>query len=61
MAQDQIGKGYYLVKHYNYETIQIMFFNGKNFEGFKSDKFIHDEIEWYKKINLKKVIQQQED
>lgn len=45
-------KGYYKVKHYNHYQLQIKFYNGKNFEGFKSDNFIHDEIESYELINL---------
>ena len=42
-----IRKGYYVVKFYNHNIRQVMKFNGKNFEGFKSDNFIHDEIEYY--------------
>ena len=48
-----IKKGYYWVKFYNHERKQIMLFNGKRFEGFKSDVFIHDEIENYESINEK--------
>jgi hypothetical protein len=50
MRSQDITKGYYWVKFYNHEEKQIMLFNGKNFEGFKSDRFIHDEIESYKPI-----------
>ena len=42
-----IKKGYYWVRFYNHEVKQIMYFNGKGFKGFKSDEFIHDEIEYY--------------
>jgi len=45
-------KGYYFVKHYNYNRIQILYFNGKNFEKFKSDNIIHDEIESYCRVEL---------
>jgi hypothetical protein len=47
----QIEKAYYWVKFYNHDKKLIMLFNGKNFEGFKSDQFIGDEIESYKIIN----------
>jgi hypothetical protein len=50
MRSQDITKGYYWVKFYNHEEKQIMLFNGKNFEGFKSDRFIHDEIESYEPI-----------
>lgn len=43
-------KGYYWVKFYNHEDILIMYFNGLDFEKFKSDKFIHDEIESYERV-----------
>jgi hypothetical protein len=39
-----IQRGYYWVKFYNHEDVLILFFNGQNFEGFKTDKFINDEI-----------------
>jgi len=42
--------GYYLVKHYNYMRMQILYWNGNNFEGFKSDPLIHDEVESFQKI-----------
>ena len=45
---------YYFVKHYNHSDIQVMFFNGHNFEGFKSDEIIHDEIECWKDLDLPK-------
>ena len=44
-------KGYYIVKHYNYESIKINFFNGNRFEKFPSDSYTNDEIEWFKKID----------
>ncbi len=52
--EEQIEKGYYWVKFYNHAKKQIMLFNGKNFEGFKSDQFInmHDEIESYEIISI---------
>ena len=43
-------KGYYWVKFYNHNDILMMYFNGTGFESFKSDKFIHDEIESYVKV-----------
>ena len=46
----ELEKGYYWVGFYNHDKKQIMLFNGKNFEGFKSDRFINDEIESYEKI-----------
>lgn len=42
-----IKKGYYSVKFYNHERHKIMFWNGKAWESFPSDEFIHDEIESY--------------
>jgi len=35
-----------------------MYFNGKNFEGFKSDKFIHDEIDF---STVREIIENIED
>lgn len=43
----KVKKGYYWVKLYNHDQKFIMFFNGKNFESFKSDTYLHDEIESY--------------
>lgn len=43
--------GYYWVKFYNHNRLQMMYFNGSNFEGFKSDIFIHDEIESYIEVD----------
>jgi hypothetical protein len=50
-----IKKGYYWVKFYNHDVMQVMLFNGKNFEGFKRDKLIHDEIEGYEYIDYPPV------
>lgn len=44
--------GYYKVKFYNHKEIRIMFFNGKGFEKFPSEDFIHDEIEDYEKLSI---------
>jgi hypothetical protein len=52
---DKPEKGYYLVKFYNHSKLKLMFFNGENFEGFKSDKFIHDEINFYQKVIINGV------
>lgn len=43
---------YYLVKFYNHERQLIMLFNGKHFEMFNSDEFIHDEIERWQLIEV---------
>ena len=45
-------KGYYLVKKYNHDTLQIYLFNGSRFEVFKNDEYIHDEIESYSRIDV---------
>jgi len=47
-----LEKGYYKIKHFNHKRIQVVYFNGTNFEGFRSDVFIHDEIEWYKLLEV---------
>lgn len=51
--KSNIEIGYYKVKFYNHDDILIMFFNGTSWERFKSDVFIHDEIEKYEKLSLK--------
>lgn len=43
--------GYYWVKHYNSDQLQVMYFNGLRFESFPSENFIHDEIESYTKVS----------
>ena len=48
----EIEIGYYVVKFYNHESKYVMYFNGSNFEGFKSEKFPDDEIESYKKFSV---------
>lgn len=47
--------GYYVVKFYNHQCKYIMYFNGKNFEGFKSERMPHDEIESYIKISAELI------
>ena len=54
-GSDKPEKGYYLVKFYNHKKIKVMFFNGEHFEKFKSDEFIHDEIERYNKLTINGV------
>ena len=50
----KLEKGYYKVKFYNHSIIVILFWTGEKFEKFPSDPFIpHDEIEYYKKLELK--------
>lgn len=39
--------GYYVVKFYNHSQKHLMYFNGKIFEGFKSEILPNDEIEEY--------------
>jgi hypothetical protein len=47
MSIKKFTMGYYWVKHYNHNRLQIMYFNGLRFEGFVNDSHIHDEIESY--------------
>lgn len=39
-------EGYYSVKFYNHIDAKIIYWNGSQFESFKSDKIPHDEIDW---------------
>jgi hypothetical protein len=43
----EIKIGYYAVKFYNHAAKYIMYFNGSNFEGFRSERLPDDEIEKY--------------
>lgn len=49
-AETKIKGRYYAVKFYNHNNIYVMYFNGKNFEAFKSEEpyLPHDEIESYR-------------
>jgi len=47
MSKEEIKIGYYVVKFYNHACKYVMYFNGKNFEGFKSERYPDDEIEKY--------------
>jgi len=46
---------YYVVKFYNHSGRYIMYFNGKNFEGFKSERLPDDEIQTYRLISAELI------
>jgi hypothetical protein len=48
--------GYYYVKFYNHERWFVMYFNGKQWEGFKSEVFPNDEIEKTKRLFIPKEL-----
>lgn len=43
--------GYYVVKFYNHECKYVLYYNGKAWESFRSDRLPDDEIESYKKFS----------
>jgi len=47
----KIDKGYYWVTFYNHQKRYMLYFNGIQFENFKSEEIPNDEIESYEKAH----------